>query len=225
MLVNFCFQVVLGRLFRKYIRIFDVVLKCLSAWLLRSKPHLGHAELDKRKKPGVNFFHYNVSQFLLSSCPWKTPSLRIHLNFWCSFKVPERLLLPSKPLLEHVELDKRKLSGVNIDVPCNVSQFLLSCCPWRTPSLRIHSNFRCSFKVPERLPFLSKLPFENVDFDRKKKPGVNICLHRNINHFLLSSSPCRSTYLRIHLNFWCSFKVPERLLFAFKTSYGACWVR
>ena len=54
---------------------------------------------------------------------------------------------------------------------------------------------------------------------------MNNCLHRNVSQFLLSSCPCTTPSLRIHLNFWCSFKVPERLLLAFKTSFGACWTR
>ena len=113
--VNICFhhnvrQFLLSRcyrrLFREYIWTFDVVLNCLSACFLLSKPLLEHAELDKRKNHGVNFFHCNVSQFLLSSCPW-TPFSRIHSNFWCSFKVPERLRLISKLHLGHAELEMK----------------------------------------------------------------------------------------------------------------------
>ena len=94
MLVNFCFQVVVvGRLLWEQTWTFDVVLKYLSACFLRSQPHLGNTEFDERKKLGVNIcFHRNISHVLISSCRGRTPSLRTHLNFWCSFKVPERLL-------------------------------------------------------------------------------------------------------------------------------------
>ena len=70
MLVNFCFQVVVGHFFWEYIWTFDVDLKCLSKGLtcfLILKPHLGHDELHKRKNLGVkNCFHGNVNQFCIS---------------------------------------------------------------------------------------------------------------------------------------------------------------
>ena len=163
---------------------FWCILKCLSACFLLSKPILELAELDTRKNPGVNFFHCNVSQFLLSSCPW-TPFSRIHSNFWCILKCLSACFLLSKPILEHVQLDKRKKPSVNICFHRNVSQFLLSKC-YRRFFQEYIWTFDVVLKCLSACILLSKPLLEHVELDKRKKPSVNICFHHNVRQFLLS---------------------------------------
>ena len=167
MLVNFCFQVVLGRLFRDYLSSFDSfqVLAWAVSWrknkcLVTSKLSMSPALRSSKTRPD-----FGIMTGVLSN--W----VRIVLGhfFWeyiWTFDAIAKCLTSSflflKPHLGHDELHKRK------------------------------------------------------------NPGVNNCFHRNVSQFLLSS--CRwALFLRIHLNFWCRFKVPERWLFDFKTSFGTWW--
>ena len=211
MLVNFCFQVVLvRRLLWEYIWTFDVVLTCLSACFLLSKPHLEHAELDKRKNPGVNIcFHRNINQFLLWSCPCRTPSLRIHSNFWCILKCLSACFLLSKPLLEHAELDKRKNPGVNNCLHRNVSQFLLSSCLVGRLLWEYIWSFDVVLKCLSACVWFRNFIWDMLNSRWKEKLGQNICFLFTVSQFLISSCPW-TAFLRIRLNLWCSFKVSER---------------